>query len=268
MLVSLQSLSLHLSRVLHIVSIYVLGAAALAAVLLTFLAAIGVVPWFTLMLQFGTAFVPSAGIWVQSGVTVLLCLLFFFIPSNGRILALENSHRNFHVSMQDVARAYHVCHTADRAGVFTMSSEFDQVRERLAFLRDHPDLAQLESGVLTLAAQMSQQARHLAEVYSDEKVARAKDVLAQRQREAEEQKVRIVEALHICRQIKRWADQVEVEEAIVASQLRQLDEQLQAALPMLGYGFEGLEDDLPVLDNVVSLSAPKPSHKATYPAAE
>ena len=42
--------------------------------------------------------------------------------------------------MEDIARAYHLCHTADRAGVFTLSSEFDSVRERLAYQRDHPDL--------------------------------------------------------------------------------------------------------------------------------
>ncbi len=265
---SLQSVALQGSRILHVVSLYLLGFAACAAILMTVLAALGFVPWLTLSVQYGTTFVPYAGIWVQVSLTLLLTLLFFFIPANSRILALESSHRNFHVSMQDVARAYHLCHTADRAGVFTMSAEFDQVRERLAFLRDHPDLAQLESGVLTLAAQMSQQARHLADVYSDDKVVRAKEVLAQRQKEAEEQQARIVEALHICRQIKRWADQVEIEEAIVASQLRQLDEQLQAALPMLGYGFEGLDDEPAPPDNVVTLAPPKAPFKASHPAAE
>ncbi len=259
---------LSFSRFLHAASLYILGLAAIAALMATLLAAAGVLPWLTLMGQYGTTILPQAGIWMQVGVTTLLCLLMFFIPTNARILALENSHRNFQVSMEDVAKAYHICHTADRRGVFTMSSEFDAIRERLAYLRDHPDLGQLEAGVLTLAAQMSQQSRHLAEVYSDDKVARAKDFLAQRQKEAEDQQARIVEALHICRQIKRWADQVELEESIVASQLQQLDEQLQGALPLLGYGFENVEDD-PLTDNVVPLTVPKSMPQPTrHPAAE
>lgn len=260
-------MALQLGRVLHVLSFYLLGLAALAALTMTVLAAFGLVPWLTLSARFGATAIPQAGMWVQAAVTTLLCLLAFFIPSNARILALENSHRNFQVSMQDVTRAYYISHTADRTGIFTMSSEFDAVRERLAFLRDHPDMGQLETGVLTLAAQMSQQAYHLADVYSDEKVARAKDFLAQRQKEAEDQQARIIEALHICRQIKRWADQVEIEEAVVASQLQQLDEQLQAALPLLGYGFEALEE-LPPPSNVVALPTPKPQLKTGNPAAE
>jgi hypothetical protein len=266
--VSVGSVFLTVSRFLHVASLFVLGAAALAALTATLLAAAGVLPWLTLMGQYGTTFLPQAGIWVQVGVTVLLCLLAFFLPSNARILALENSHRSFQVSMEDVARAYFLCHTADRRGVFTMSSEFDAIRERLAFLREHPDLGQLEAGVLTLAAQMSQQARHLADVYSDDKVARAKDFLAQRQKEAEDQQARIVEALHICRQIRRWADQVEIEESVVASQLQQLDEQLQRALPLLGYGFETAYEDAPP-DNVVTLPAQKAIPQSSrHPAAE
>jgi hypothetical protein len=259
---------LSVSRFLHSASLYLLGLAALAALTATLLAAAGVLPWLTLMGQYGATIVPQAGIWVQVGVTTLLCLLTIFIPTNARILTLENSHRNFQVSMEDVAKAYYICHTADRRGVFTMSSRFDAIRERLAYMRDHPDLGQLEAGVLTLAAQMSEQARHLAEVYSDDKLARAKDFLAQRQKEAEDQQARIIDALHICRQIKRWVDQVEIEEVIVASQLQQLDEQLQGALPLLGYGFENVEDDSPT-NNVVSLTAHKPiPHSVGQPAAE
>ena len=97
--------------------------------------------------------------------------------------------------MADVAEAYHHAHAGDRQGVFRLSSEFDQVRERIEYLRDHPDLKLLEADVLTLAAQMSQQSHRLAEIYSDERVARAKDFLQQRQEEAEEQQRRIVEAL-------------------------------------------------------------------------
>ena len=211
---------------------------SLTAIGYTVAAALGVTPWLVFTAQFGEFYVPQAGMIVQILVTVLLTGLLFFIPSNFRVMRLESAHRKFHIKMEDVARAYHHCHTADRAGVFTMSSEFDQVRERLAYLRDHPDLEQLESDTLEVAAQMSQQAKHLADVYSDEKVARARAFLTERQEEAERQQARIVEALHACTEIRKWTQQVEVEEAIVASQLERLEEQLSAALPALGYEFD------------------------------
>ena len=261
--VTIGRFGLLIARVLHALSQWVLGAVALALLASCVLATAGVIPWIEIAASVGGAPIPQAGMALQVALTVFACLLVFFLPGNARILALENSHRQFHVSMEDVARAYWLCHTADRKGVFTLSSEFDAVRERIAFLRDHPDLGQLESGVLTLAAQMSQQAHRLAEVYSDEKVARARDFLAQRQKEAEDQQARIIDALHICREIRRWADQVEIEEAVVQSQLQQLDEQLQRALPALGYDFES--EALPQADNVVALNGAKPAAK---PAAE
>lgn len=212
-----------------------LAVLALGALGYTIACAIGSAPWLTFTATFGDWYVPAAGMIAQIALTIVLVALFFFMPSAGRIMALERSHRNFQVSMEDVARAYHLCHTADRAGVFTMSSEFDAVRERLSYLRDHPDLDSLEPQVLELAAQMSHQSRELADVYSDEKVARAKTFLAQRQEEAERQQQLIVEAHHALRDIRKWSQQVELEESVVASQLSQLEEQLEATLPSLGY---------------------------------
>ena len=52
-----------------------------------------------------------------------------------------------------------------------MSSEFDAVRERLAYLHDHHDLDSLEPSVLEVAAQMSHQSRELSDIYSDEKLS-------------------------------------------------------------------------------------------------
>ena len=89
----------------------------------------------------------------------------------------------------------------------------------------------------------SLQSHRLAEIYNDERVSRAKDFLAQRQAEAEEQQKLIAEALKVCREIMRWNSQVELDEAMVASQLHQLDEQLQAALPTLGYSLEGIKPE-------------------------
>ena len=240
-----------LGRAFHGLALFLVACVGMGAIFYTLASALGYTPWLTLPLTFGTVLYENAGMYLQIGATVVLGAWTFFLPTNARIMALENSHRRFELSMDDIARAYHLCHTADRAGVFTMSSEFDQVRERLAYLRDHPDLERLEHGVLEIAAQMSQQSRHLADVYSDEKVARAKDYLRQRQAEAETQQAKIVEALHHCQEIHTWAQQVELEESIVASQLSQLDEKLQAALPVLGYALEHEDvDDT----NVVPLS--------------
>jgi hypothetical protein len=206
----------------------------LAALCFTAASAIGAAPWLTFTATFGEVAYLQAGMITQIVVTIILASLFFFMPSARRIMSLERSHRNFHISTEDVARAYHLCHTADRAGLFTMSSEFDAVRERLAYLRDHPDLDSLEPAVLELAAQMSRQSRELSDIYSNEKVARAKMFLQQRQEEAERQQALIVEAHHNLRDIRKWSQQVELEESVVASQLSQLQEQLEATLPALG----------------------------------
>lgn len=222
-------------RVMHFIAMVVLAIVALAAIAYTLASAFGVMPWLTFSATFGEWSMPQAGMVVQIALTVILASLLFFMPSANRIIALERSHRKFQVSMEDVARAYHLCHTADRAGVFTMSSEFDAVRERLSYLRDHPDLDSLEPQLMELAAQMSQQSRELADIYNDEKVARAKTFLRQRQEEAERQQQLIVEAHHALRDIRKWSQQVELEESVVASQLSQLEEQLEATLPALGY---------------------------------
>lgn len=251
-------LGLRIAQGMQVIALFFLGLAGLGLLIFTGLSALGIMPWLTFTADFeGVSFI-YAGHATQIGLTTLLLMLFFFIPSQARLLSLEQSHRNFRISMDDVSRAYHLCHTADRAGLFTASSEFDEVRERLTFLRDHQDLAELETDIITVAAQMSQQSKRLADVYSDEKVARARDFLRQRQAEAENQQARIVEALHVCREICKWAKQVEVEESIVASQLAQLDKQLQSALPALGYSFEVTEEDKAAVDQRL-LAPPAPS---------
>ncbi|SEM49870.1 hypothetical protein SAMN04488003_101323 [Loktanella fryxellensis] len=222
-------------RVLHTTSLIFVAAAGIAAVAYTALCLAGVVPWLQIAGTFGN--VPAGPV-VQGALTALLVGMMTFLPTAARMLALETSHRNFHINMDDVARAYASVHAADRAGVFTLSSEFDAVRERLAYLRDHPDLPGLENGVMEVAAQMSVQSRHLAEVYSNDRIARAKAFLRQRQEAAEDQQARIVDARHICEQIRTWSDQVEIEEARVASQLAYLDGKLQSTLPLLGYALE------------------------------
>ena len=193
--------------------------------------AAGYAPWLMLPLNFGEVTFADAGQYVQVGVSALALGLLFFLPTNARVMALETSHRSFHIGMKDVARAYAAAHRADREGVFTLSSEFDSVRERIAFLRDHPDLAELEPSVLEVAAQMSHISRELGQVYSDSRVQRARDFLTARQQEIEDFNARIEEAKLIATDIRKWHMRVELEEDIAEAQIARLCEDLEDILP-------------------------------------
>jgi chromosome segregation ATPase len=146
----------------------------------------------------------------------------------------ENSHRRFTVSMDDVARAYGAVHATDRGRNFQLSSEFDAVRERLAYLRDHPDLSTLEPALLETAAQMSHISRELAEVYSDDKISRARDFLKQRQEKISQFNSRLDQAKSISTEMKHWLHEVELEESVAAAQLARLSEEMSEILPQLG----------------------------------
>ena len=208
---------------------------ALVLGLATALSVAGIWPWLDMELAFGSTVYPQAGIAVQSGVTLLAVLLCFYLPANARIMALENSHRRFHIGMADVARAYATAHAADRAGMFQIQSEFDAVRERLAYMREHPDLESLEPQIMEIAAQMSCISRDLAEIYSDDKVDRARAFLKQRQQEVELFNRRIDRAKAVTLRLKQWAQDVELEESVAISQLERLREDLRDILPELGY---------------------------------
>ena len=172
--------------------------------------------------------------YLQIFVTILTAGICFFLPSNVRIMQLENSHRRFTVSMDDVARAYGAVHAADRGRTFQLSSEFDAVRERLAYLRDHPDLSTLEPALLETAAQMSYISRELAEVYSDEKIGRARDFLKQRQEEIAQFNSRLDQAKSISTEMKHWLHEVELEKSVAAAQLARLSEEMNEIMPQLG----------------------------------
>jgi hypothetical protein len=190
-------------------------------------------PWLEMTATFGGVAYPQAGFVVQIALTVLMLGLTAFLPSNARIMALETSHRRFQITMEDVARAYRLSHAADRDGVFRMRSEFDSVRERMAYLRDHPDLADLEPAVLEIASQMSHVSRELAKVYSDRSVARARDFLVQRQQEIEEFNARLDAAKATATEMRVWVDRVELEESVAEAQLKRLSEELSDILPEL-----------------------------------
>lgn len=226
-----------------------LAVAAVAACIAGFA---GWLPFVQLPLSWGGQPVPDAGMWLQVGVTGLLVLLGLFLPANARMARLERSHRNFRIGMDDVARAYRQAHAADRAGLFGLSAEFDQMRERLEHLRKHPDLAALEPEVLQLAAQMSFESRDLARTYSDERVERAKGFLKERHQEAEMMAERIAIAKRTCEELRRWLTDVEAEERQVQVQMKRLEADLREVLPILGYDFEEL-----ATPNVVALAKPQ-----------
>ncbi|WP_244437565.1 DNA repair protein [Roseivivax isoporae] len=208
---------------------------ALALVLLAYTAAClaGRADWLSMPLSFGDAVIEDAGPAIQAMMTALAVGLCFFLPTNARVMALETSHRRFHIGMQDVAHAYQVAHRADREGVFRLRHEFDSIRERMVFLREHPDLSDLEPSVLEVAAQMSHLSRELAAVYSDRNVARARDFLVQRQQEVEDFNLRLDHAKAVATEMRRWLDRVEMDEAVAEAQLARLCDELTEILPEL-----------------------------------
>jgi hypothetical protein len=220
-------------------------AAAIALTGATVLAAFGVLPWVSLSLNYGGEPVENAGMYAQIGLAVLAVGICFFLPSNWRIMRLETSHRDFAIKMDDVARAYATVHAADRADTFRMSSEFDSVRERLAYLRDHPDLSTLEPSLLEIAAQMSHISRELATVYADDKIDRARNFLKQRQQEIDQFNARLVQAKNISTEMKHWLHEVELEESVASAQLDRLRAEMREIMPEIG------------LERVFSESPPK-----------
>ncbi|UWQ31435.1 DNA repair protein [Leisingera sp. M527] len=231
---------------------------ALAALAATGLSASGVWPWLSLQAGVGADIYPQAGMAAQITLTALAVMLAFFLPANGRILALETSHRRFSLQMEDVLQAYQLAHAADRAGIFTLASEFDAVKERLAFLRSHPDLAGLEPQVLEVASQMSQVSHELAETYSDAKISRARLFLQQRQEELETFKARLEDAQIVMHELRQWSRDVEIEESIAKSHLGRLRGELFELLPELSAQLQSPPDGSdPHPGSVVPIQPPR-----------
>ncbi len=251
-------------RAAQITAMGIFAALALTAVGTTLFSAAGLQPWLAVPLALSDGQVIAAGPAIQIALTVLAVLLCAYMPANLRILQLENSHRSFRMRMEDVANAYWAAHEADRSGVFKMKSEFDSVRERLMFLRDHPDLGYLEPDILEIAAQMSRTSEDLARRYSDEAVERARNFLAEREHEAANMQTRIEAAQTATHEMRRWLDRVEIEEDIAQSQINRLRDDLDALLPALG--LEVHESVLEASSDVIHLPSSRAPQKRTIPA--
>ncbi len=214
-------------------SLFLFGVMAIAMSAVTLMSAIGILPWLELQASWGGETVAQAGMYAQIALTILTIGLCFILPSGARVMALENSHRQFKITMDDIANAYTAVHSADRDGVFEMKTEFDQVRERLHFLRTHPDLGKLENDVLEVAAQMSQTSKDLADIYSDENVTRARSFLKQRQEEMDRFQDRLSYAQTIGEELKRIQHDLDMEEQLAAAQTESLREELAKLVPEL-----------------------------------
>ncbi len=206
---------------------------AVALVVSCVLAPFGVIPWLEWNLTWNGAPVPYAGMALQISLALIAVALCTFLPTNARVLALETSHRRFDIAMDDVAMAYDRVHRADREGTFMLSSQFEDMKGRLAYLTQHPDLGDLEPPLLELAAQMSFMSKELAETYSDENVERARIFLRQRQQEVTKFEKRLKHARVIADELKHWLHDVKMEEQLASAQLDELCEELLAILPEL-----------------------------------
>ncbi|WP_241462606.1 DNA repair protein [Tateyamaria sp. ANG-S1] len=206
---------------------------ALFSVLATGLAVAGIWPWIDLPVMWDGLHVAHAGMLAQIGLTVFAVALCFFLPTNARIMQLENSHRQFSVRVDDITRAYHAAHHADRDGVFNLGDAFESTRDRLAYLRDHPDLGMLEPELLELAAKMSHISRDLAEAYSTERVERARSFLKQRQFEIAQFNDRLEQAKAIHGEFSTWINRLDLEENVARAHLERLLDEMERLLPEL-----------------------------------
>lgn len=240
--------------VMQRVAAFVIGGLALAVFGYVLLCLTGLTAWPELTVGVNGALV-SIGPAVTMVVAALMLSLVFFLPSHARVMALETSHRRFHMGMRDVARAYAMAHAADRTGAFELKSEFDAVRERIAFLRAHPDLSSLEPEVLEVAAQMSQVSRELAETYSDKKLARARDFLTARQQEIEAFNERLIVARATLDDLRPWIAQVQSEEVLAQREYTRLTEDLRILLPEL-WGDDA--DKVETAQTITALEQDKP----------
>ena len=232
-MLQLKALAIVVQYLMQRLALIVFACASLIILCATIAASFGMLPWIQVNLRWDGQTVPNAGMFVQIGITIFAVGICFFLPSNSRIIQLDNSHRQFSIGMSDVSRAYGAVHAADRGDAFRLSNEFDSVRERLIYLRDHPELSPLEPAVLEVAAQMSHISKELAEVYSNDRVARARGFLEQRQFELQQFNDRLGQAKIVSTELKHWHHEIELEESVAAAQLDRLREELKDVLPEL-----------------------------------
>lgn len=223
-------------HVLQRVSLFVFAALGCVLLGMTVLAALGVLPWVVLPLEWNGTALPAAGIYAQIGLTGFALSLCFFLPTNGRMMRLEDSHRSFQLGVDDITRAYHAAHAADRDGLFRTGDAFDDMRARIGFMRAHPDLGRLEPEILDVAAKMSHISRDLADAYSDERISRARSFLKERQYEIDQFNDRLAHAKAIQSEFSEWITRIELDENVARAQMERLVDELETMLPEFSTG--------------------------------
>ncbi|MEL7459982.1 MAG: DNA repair protein [Pseudomonadota bacterium] len=225
----------HIRHGLEVVAICLTTCLGLGLLTSVIMAALGIWPWLSLPAHVGANAIDAGPI-LQIGLCVVLATILAMLPASARVMRLERVHRSFQIDMNDVTRAYYAAHAADRAGVFQMHREFDAMRERMDFLTTHPDLGSLDPEILELAAQMSTEARDLAGIYSDERVAHARSMLAERHGEAERLD-RLIDRAHVVtRDIRRTLEDVTLKEDTIRSRVAMLRDELETLWPEITEG--------------------------------
>jgi hypothetical protein len=194
-----------------------------------------VVSWPVLTVTLANGTVHNAMYYVSYAVSVIGLLIFSLVPGSKRVLRLEQTHREFKISMNDVAAAFYMAFTADRNNMFMLPEKFDGTRERFEFLKSLPEFADFEPEILTLAAQMSYQARQLAKAFSTETVARAEDFLRQRKHELDRGEERVQTAQAILERVRSEARALALSEQIQDSQITRIIEAIHEQLAPLGF---------------------------------
>jgi hypothetical protein len=194
-----------------------------------------VVTWPVLTVTLADGTTLNALIYASYAMSLLGIIIAALIPGSKRVLALEQSHRDFKISLDDVGQAFNIVFAADRNGMFKLQHEFDSVRERLEFLQSYPDLKNQEPEILTLAAQMSYQSRYLAQAFSTETVSRAEDFLRQRTYELQRGEQRIEDAQKILQRVRSEASSLALSEQVQDSQMTRIVDEITHQLGPLGF---------------------------------
>lgn len=192
-----------------------------------------------------------------TGLGVILSLIGISIigltVGNARAIKLENSHRNFHIGMDDVEMAFLQAFAADKAGMFRLPNLFDAVRERMLHLRNLPDLQGFEPDILALAAQMSQVSAKVAQAFSEEKVAHAQAFIAQRLDEVVRLERQITTLRELKASIKKQALTITTDKAALDKEAEATWNEIVQILASLGYSVAETSS------NVTRLEAKPPS---------
>ncbi len=170
-------------KALHNVALAVVLFMVCASPLLGVLSWAEIVPWPVLNVTLSDGSVHNAVPYLGAAISFIGIVMLALVPGSKRVLTLEQTHREFKMTMDDVAGAFYAAFTADRDGIFKIKGEFDAIRARHEYLKSLPNLPSLEPDILLQAAQMSYVSEELARAYGTDAVERARDFLKSRQDE-------------------------------------------------------------------------------------